>query len=90
MAEITDTDIPEQVVPAHFVRQAIRVKLNGPGGNFPSATLNAGNIISVAFKKNGGAWNALNDTYLVKYNASSGKRLIAYMVLRFEEEPIEG
>jgi len=86
VAELTDKDIPERVVAATFERQVVRVKLNGEGGQWPAVTLAAGDTLSVAFKKNAGAWGAIGDTYKVKYDAPAGKVLVAYCVLKIEDE----
>jgi hypothetical protein len=90
MAIITDVVIPEHVVPQTYERQTLRVKLNGPGGQFPSATIVAGDLIHSAFKKNGAAnFSQLQDSYQVAINPSAGKRLIAYYILRIVEEDIQ-
>jgi hypothetical protein len=88
MAEISDKDIPQQIIPATFERQSVRVKLNGTGGQFPNATITAGDIIHAGFAKNAAALAEVQDTYKVKYAASTGKRLVVYCILKLEEEDI--
>lgn len=90
MATITDKVIPEHTVPETYERQTIRVKLNGPGGQFPAATIVQGDIIHSAFKKNGAAnFTQLQDSYQVTINPAAGKRLVAYYILRIIEEDIQ-
>jgi hypothetical protein len=89
MAIITDLVIPEHVVPECYERQTIRVKLNGLGGQFPSATINQGDLIHTAFKKNGSAYQQLQDSYQVSIAPGTGKQLIAYYILRIVEEDIQ-
>jgi hypothetical protein len=89
MAIITDLVIPEHVVPESYERQTIRVKLNGPGGQFPSAVINLGDTIHTAFKKNASAYQQLQDSYQVTIAPSAGKQLIAYYILRIVEEDIQ-
>jgi len=90
MATVTDKVIPEHTVPASYERQTIRVKLNGPGGQFPSATIVAGDLIHTAFKKNAAVnWSQLQDSYQVAINPGAGKRLVAYYILRIVEEDIQ-
>ena len=89
MATITDKVVPAYVVPESVVRQTIMTKLNGPGGQFPAATLNAGDLIHSAFKKNGAAnFTQLQDSYQIQIAPSAGKRLVAYYILRIVEEEI--
>ena len=72
-------------------RQAIRIQLNGSGGQFPMATVVLGDKIEIAFRKNGGAWAVLKDDYQVSIAASAGNHLIAYntFVIREESIPVE-
>jgi hypothetical protein len=89
MAIITDVVIPEHTVPETYERQSIRVKLNGPGGQFPTATIVAGDLIHTAFKKNSAPnFTQLQDSYQVAINPGAGKQLIAYYILRIVEEDI--
>jgi len=89
MAIITDVVIPEHTVPASYERQTIRVKLNGPGGQFPDATIAAGDLIHSAFKKNDAPnFTQLQDSYQVAINPGAGKQLVAYYILRIMEEDI--
>jgi hypothetical protein len=78
------------VIPASVSRQPARIKLNGTGGQWPAATINPGDVISMAFRKNGGAWAALSDTYTVSVAPSSGRRLIGSVTFRLSEEPVNG
>jgi len=88
MATITDKVVPAHTVPETYERQTIRVKLNGPGGQFPSATIVAGDLIHSAFKKNDGSWQQLQDSYQVAIAPAAGRRLVAYYILRIVEEDI--
>jgi hypothetical protein len=89
MAEITDNIIPEHVVPESYERQTIRVKLNGPGGQFPTATINLNDLIHTYFSKNGGGVQELQDTYKVTIAPKPGKIIVAYYLLRLIEEDIQ-
>lgn len=88
MAIITDQVIPAHSVPESYVRNGCRIKLNGPGGQFPSATIDVGDLIHSAFKKNGSTWQPLQDSYQITVAPAAGKQLIAYYVLRIVEEDL--
>lgn len=89
MATITDKVIPEHTVPEAYERQTIRVKLNGPGGQFPAATITLNDLIHTYFSKNGGGVQELQDTYQITIAPKPGKQLVAYYILRIVEEDIQ-
>jgi ribosomal 50S subunit-recycling heat shock protein len=69
-------------------RQAVRIQLNGTGGQFPTATVEAGDKIEIAFRKNGGTWAVLKDDYQVSIAPSSGNYLVAYNTFVIREETL--
>lgn len=70
------------------LRQSVLVKLNGTNGAFPNATINVGDVIGAAFNKNGGNMTVVPKTYTVQHTPASGHRLVAYVMLKIEEELI--
>lgn len=73
------------VIPQVLERPVVRIQVNGPGGVFPAATLEAGDIVEMAFRKNGSAWAALPRQYEIKNSATAPKVLVLYCTAKLEE-----
>ena len=67
-------------------RPTVRVQVNGPGGIWPSAVLKKDDVVEMAFRKNGGAWQTLPRQYEVKDNATVPNTLVMYATFRLCEE----
>jgi hypothetical protein len=71
-------------------RPLVNMQLNGQGGVWPAQTLVQGDVLEVAFRKNGGAWGVLPRQYEVKNNPAPGNTLVAYVTLKLEDTNFGG
>lgn len=97
MPDTTDKIIPPLkcsncqniVIQQSYERQSIRLKINGPDGIFPNASVVSGDTISLAFRKNSGNWTALDTSYSVSFDPPPGKKIILYTILKLADENIQ-
>lgn len=73
-------------IAAKVERPVVRVQANGTGGAKPTEVFKSGDVVELAYRKNGGAWQALPRQYEVKNSATPPNVLTMYVTLKFADE----
>lgn len=71
-------------------RPTVNVQLNGQGGVWPAQTLQQGDTLEIAFRKNGGTWAKLPRDYQISVGPQNGNTLVGYVSLKLEETNFGG